>query len=575
MHRTRLGLVVAVLTLAGGCSGLAAAAPPSQPGADERLSENGTAGLWSKTPNPCLPAAEHRSAGEDASKQALASCTELTFKQPPRTARQWTTDDFQSLTAGGPATSVYPEHADRDASRFIKDAHATIFAVQPSTILHGDADGTTLYLAPDGDLRALVDYRVHVPADATAKNQTIEWTLLDHEIEAIRLTQDGDLRSRQDGQHTPTVAYELDGAGPSTLAVEAAITAELEQTITERVGNQTRTRSERLTDNITVSQEVDATVYNLTATVYQAAYPDGDAGVAIYQSQPWHGYQLTADEEASVRGVWRYYTARDTDWDTLVHGTETGTEVVAADARPVYTHAFPSEVGPRAEPIHDGPTIQAVWGRERDSPAPTVHDDVEIGIVDAPYERSYGLAVRTEAFDRDELVVQGIVHGTVAKLTDPDDGTHRAIRESELTTELLERTHHEVTVRIELRDAETGAPIALADAVEDRRRAPIGGSRREGYITIGDKRVTTNASGVGVVTLDQPGPYTAVYHPGSWRTHDPAYVGDRSSLSWHPLLTARGWVALLLRTVWAALPFAVALYAGMKLGSFLRASEVT
>ena len=578
MRRTLLGLMCAFITLASGFLSVAAADHPPHPGEDNSgLSENETAALWSKTPNECLTDAEYedRFGGERSSMHALANCTDITFKRPPETAETWTTYDFQSLSAGGSATSIYPEHADRADSTFIKDAHATIFAVQPSTIVHNDANETTLYLAPEGELRGFVDYRVRVPDDDSSGGQTVEWSLVDHEIEEVRITQDGESLSQQDGRHTPTLDYELDSAGTSTLTFAADIEVELKKEITEQVGDGTRTRYEYPTDSVTVSQEIEANVYNLTAFIHYAEYPDGDAGVAIYQTQPWHGYKLTSDEEATVRGVWRYYTARDTDWDHLVQSTASDEEVVHSDALPVYTRAFPSEVGPRAEPIRDGPDIQEVWGFESESPAATVHDNVEIGIVDEPYVRSYGLAVRYEEIDRDELVVQGIVRGESAEIIKPDGGTEREIRESELTTEIVEQSQSKVTIRIELRDAETGDPITLDDPFENNPRvAPIGDDRRDGYITIDDRRVETNASGVALVTIRQPGSYTAEYHPGSWRTHDPAYVSDRNNLSWHPLSTASGWSALLVRTFWVAIPFVVALYAGLKLGSFLRFPEV-
>jgi len=578
MHRALLGLTLVFITLAGGFLSVAAAEHPPHPGGDEsELSENETAALWSKTPNECLTEAEYedRYGGERSSMHALANCTDITFKEPPDTAETWTEYDFQSLAAGGSDTSIYPEHADREDSTFIKDAHATIFAVQPSTVVHRDSDDTSLYLAPDGALRGFVDYRVRVPEDESSGDRTVEWSLVAHEIEDVRVKQDGEVRSEQDGQHTSTFEYELEGAGTSTLTFEADIEVELEKKITEQVGNSTQTRYEYPTDSVTVSQDLDINVYNLTAYIYYAEYPDGDAGVAIYQTQPWHGYELTADEEAMVRGVWRYYTARDTDWDHLVQSTATDEEVVHSNALPVYTRAFPSEVGPRAEPIREGPDIQEVWGFESESPAATVHENVEIGILDEPYVRSYGLAVRYEQIDRDDLLVQGIVRGESADIIEPEDGTEREIRESELTTEIVDQTQNEATIRVELHDAETGEPITLEDPFDDDPRvAPIGAERRDGYITIADRRVETNASGVALVTIRQPGSYTAEYQPGSWRTHDPAYIGDRSSLSWHPLSTASGWFALLVNTFWVAIPFAVALYAGLKLGSFLRAPEV-
>ncbi|MDR5673556.1 hypothetical protein RH858_10440 [Halalkaliarchaeum sp. AArc-GB] len=577
MRRSTLGLALALTVLVGGLVSVASADHPPRPGSDDSgLSENETATLWSKAPNECLTDAEYeeRYGEERTSMHALGNCTDITFKEPPETAEHWTAYDFESLEAGDSETSVYPDNAELNDSVFIKDAHATIFAVQPSTMVHLDDEETSLYLAPDGELRGFVDYRVAVPDDESESNQSVEWSVVDHEVSEVRVKQDGDVIAEQDGQHTPLFDYELAGAGSSTLTFEAEIEVELEKEITEQVGNETRTRYEYPTDSVTVSQTLDVDVYNLTAYIYHAEYPDGDSGVAIHQTQPWHGYVLTEDGDATVRGVWRYYTARDTDWDYLVHSNRTDEEVVHSDALPVYTRAFPSEVGPRAEPIRDGPEIREVWGFESESPAPTVHENVEIGIVDEPYVRSYGLAVRYDEIDRDHLEVQGIVRGESADIIEPDGGTEREIRESNLTVETVEENETEATLRIELRDAETGTPIALENPFEDHPRvAPIGHEQRSGYITIGDQRVETNASGVAIVTIRTPGSYTAEYHPGSWRTHDPAYVGDRASVGWHPLSTISGWLTLIVDVVRFSIPFVVALYAGLKLGSFLRIPE--
>ncbi|WP_228442295.1 hypothetical protein [Natrarchaeobaculum sulfurireducens] len=553
--------------------GLVSADHPPRPGTDDTdLDENETATLWSKEPNECLSDEEYYDRyGENRTDlHALGNCTDITFAEPPDTAETWTAYDFESLEPGDSDTSVYPESAETEDSLGIADAHATVFAVQPSTIVHKDENETPLYVAPEGEFRGFVDYRVRVPDDDVDGNRTIEWSLLEHDLDEVRLKQDGDVIAAQDGQHTPMFEYTLDGSGSSTLTVEADIEVRLEREVTERVGNRTVTRTELETDTLTVSSDLDVEIYDLTATVYHAEYPDGDAGVAIYQSQPWHGYALTKDDEARVRGVWRYYTARDTDWDSLVHASATDREVVDAAALPVYVRAFPSETGPRADPIRDGPAIEETWGAESASPNTTVHENVDVDIVDEPYTRSYGLAIRHDTVDPDYLEVQGIVRGTTAELVEPDDGTERDIYESELSVEVREQNESAATLEIELRDAESGDPIMLEQPFEDDPRfAPIGVETRDGYITIADKRVETDESGRATVTLTQPGIHTAEYHPGSWRTHDPAYVGDTASVSWHPLTTANGWFTLVVDVLWLSIPFVVALYAGLKLGSFL------
>jgi len=62
------------------------------------------------------------------------------------------------------------------------------------------------------------------------------------------------------------------------------------------------------------NRETSRTQLTLRSTTfrvpYYAEYPNGDSGVAIFQSRPWQGYTLTEEDDARVRGVWRFYTAR-------------------------------------------------------------------------------------------------------------------------------------------------------------------------------------------------------------------------------------------------------------------------
>ncbi|WP_238386993.1 hypothetical protein [Natrialba swarupiae] len=565
-------LTVSVLLCLGGVilsAGVVSADQPSPPETEtDEPDDNETATLWSKSPNECPSDeeyyeqfGEHRSALE-----GLSDCTDISFAEPPETASIWTQSDFESLSPGSASTAVYPDHATTADGRWISDAHATVFAIQPATIVHQDSDETPLYVAPQGDLYGFIDYRVDVPEGESTDTRTVSWSLVEHEISDTRVKQDETLIHNTSDEHTPQLEYELNGSGSTTLTLEADIEVELERTVTRQNGSTTDT----LTENLTVSDQHELEIYNLTASIYHAAYPDGDNGVAIYQSQPWHGYELTEDGDAVVRGVWRYYTARDTNWDTLIQASTTESERQNSTAVPVYVRAFPSETGPRADPIRDGPDIEEVWGSDSSSPNQTIHEHVEVDVVDEPYVRSYGVAVRHDDIDRDHLEVQGIVRGETAELVEPANGSERQIRASNLSVEILEQNESAATIAIELRDAETGTPIELQNRFEDHRRfAPIGTQVRDGYISVGETRVETNSSGIATVTLTQPGAYSVAYHPGTWRTHDPAYVGDVERVSWHPLATANGWFSLLVQVFWLSLPFVAVLYAGLKLGSFL------
>ncbi|ELZ28639.1 hypothetical protein C474_14124 [Halogeometricum pallidum JCM 14848] len=454
---------------------------------------------------------------------------------------------------------------------FIEDAHATVFAVQPSTRGHLESGETPLYIAPNGTMRGFVDYRVRVPNGSSSGNRTVEWSLTNHEIEEVRLQKDGETIARTDGSHTPAIDYQIDDDWSATLTLEAEIHVRLKKTIRTNVGNSTDVDVVYREETRNVSDSIDVEIYDLSAYPYYAEYPNGDAGVAIFQSRPWQGYTLTDEGNASVRGVWRFYTARNTNWDTLVRSNRTDSAEVESDAIPVYVHAYPSRIGPRAEPVRDGPEIIDTWGTERPSPQGTIGENVNIEVVNQSYETTYGVAVRAENVDREALHVAGIVRGVNASIVEPDAGSDRQLRRSNLTVEVLQQNQSQATLRIELRDNQTGAPIVLNDSA---RRYPIGGRPRDGYITIANREVETNVSGVAVVTITEPGIYTARYHPGSWLGHNPAYVSDTATARWHPLGTIDGWFAFIFEVGWQFIPFFVMFYAGRRLLRMLGPEDI-
>jgi len=141
----------------------------------------------------------------------------------------------------------------------------------------------------------------------------------------------------------------------------------------------------------------------------------------------------------------------------------------------------------------------------------------------------------------------------------------RGVHESELALEVVSQNGTGATLLLELTDAETGDPIAL-DRTDGPRYAPLLDEQRSGYVTVADRRVETNTSGMATVRVNDPGLYTARYHPGSWLSNVPAYVSDSASARWHPLTTIEGWVSLIVTVLQWLLPFGVAWYAGRQLG---------
>jgi hypothetical protein len=411
-------------------------------------------------------------------------------------------------------------------------------------------------------MRGFVDYRVRVPEDSSSADRSVEWALTNHEIEGVRLQQNGEIIAKSDGSHTPAIDYQIDDNQTGTLVLEAQIHVRLKKTIRTNVVDGTDIDVVYREETQNVSDSIDVEVYDLSAYPYYAEYPNGDSGVAIFQSRPWQGYTLTNNNDARVRGVWRFYTARDTNWDELVRSKRTDSTAVESDAIPVFVHAYPSRIGPRAEPVRDGPEIVDTWGTDRSSPVGTIGENVNVEIVNQSYTTTYGVAVRAESVNQDALQVAGIVRGVNASIAEPTAGSERNLRRSNLTAEVLQQNQSQATVRVELRDNETGAPIILDDS---SRWYPIGGTTRNGYITIAGQQVETNASGVAIVTVDDPGIYTARYHPGSWLGHNPAYVSDTATARWHPLGTIDGWFAFFFETFWQFIPFFVTFYAGHRL----------
>jgi len=574
-YRT-ISVCIAGLLVTSLVTGIAAADPPRPGTEDNGLTENESATLWSRDADTYITQEEYQARyGESRTAvQQAANGTDITFKRPPATAATWTRNDFADLTAGGPTTAIHPPHADLENGRFIADAHATIFAVHPATRGHLDANRTPLYVAPNGTVRGLVDYRIRMPNGSPGTTDpggtTSNWSIVDHNVDEVRLRTDRNVIAETAGSQTPTVDYDLEDEWRAPLTLEAEISVRVKQTTRADNGSGEATTVTYHTESLTVSDSITVAVYDPAAHVSYADYPNGDTGVAIFQSRPWQGYTVTDDGDARVRGIWRFYTARDTNWDTLVYSSRTGTTTVESDAIPVYVHAYPSRIGPRVEPVRGGPELTDTWGTTRSAPPDSIGENVTVDVVTRSYTPTDGVAVRAAEVDREALHVAGLVRGVNASIIEPDASDERQLRRSTLSTELSQQNRSHATLRIELQENQTGAPIVL----DEGSRSSDDGYAGSGYITVGDRRVETNASGVATVTLDEPGIYTARYQPGSWLGHDPAYLGDSTTTRWHPLGTIEGWFSLLIELGWQLLPFAVMFYAGKHLLRLLGPEDV-
>ncbi|TKX58581.1 hypothetical protein EXE44_06970 [Halorubrum sp. SS7] len=540
--RLCLGLLIGVALVA---SGQAAAQPPSPPPANE------TRTVDARDVDPCLSPGEYNATyGHTPSPtQQVATCTDLTYAAPPAHAATMTAGSFAALTPGNATTSVFPPGANRTTRGLIADAHATLYAVHPATRVHLTPTESRQYIAPTGTVRALIDYRVRAP--------TGNRSVVGHEVQAVRVSIGGEQVGTATDTQTPVITYSTTAAREQPLTV----TAEIAVTVGGNTSNST-------TQTVTVSDTRTVWIYRLRPEAYTATYPDGDTGLAVYQGAPWHGVTLTRDERQRVRGVWRYYTARATVWDRLVVSRAAGTMRRATPGQPLNVVAFPAQIGPRAEPVRGGPTLTAVWGVDRASPAPQLHPNVSVGLVRGSYTRSFGVALRNASVAPEQVRVHGIVRGMSAPLQSVTP-TERAIRRPNLTVERVATSASAATIRITLRDSQTGEPIPLDGASP----SPIEDDGPAGMLRLNGESVDLNASGMTTVTVAEPELYTVEFVPASWRTTSPAYVAASESVRWHPLGTVGGWLQLVETLLWGAIPLLAAWIAGRQLGKLLSADS--
>ncbi|TKX87209.1 hypothetical protein EXE43_04430 [Halorubrum sp. SS5] len=533
-----VSLLIGVALLA---SGHAAAQQVASPPANE------TRTVDARDPDPCLSPAQYNATyGHTPSPtQQVATCTDLTYAAPPAHAAKLTAASFAVLAPGNATTSVYPPDANRTTRGLIADAHATLYAVHPATRVHLTPTESRQYVAPNGTVRALVDYRLRAPAG----NRSI----VTHEVRAVRVSIGDEQVGTATDTQTPVINYTTTAAREQPLTV----TAEIAVTVGNATSNQT-------THTVTVSDTRAVWIYRLRPEAYTATYPGGDTGLAVYQGAPWHGVTLTTDGSQRVRGVWRYYTARATAWDRLVVGRAAGTTRQPSPGQPLGVVAFPSQIGPRAEPVRDGPTLTAVWGVERPPPAAQLHPNVSVGVVRGAYTRSFGVAFRNASVDPDQVRVHGVVRGMSAPLQAVTP-TERPIRHPNLTVETVSTSASAATLRITLRDPRTGDPIPLNGPPP----SPIGDNGPAGTLRLNDEPVALNYTGATTVTVTEPGLYTVDFEPASWRTTSPAYVAASDSVRWHPLSTVAGWIRLFETLIWGGIPLLAAWIAGRRLGRLL------
>lgn len=508
--------------------------PETEP--DHGIDNETFATLWSGDVDVTDPEAFREATVGQSPLVALAAGTDIPLDEPPAAVAQWNNGDLEKFPRTGLTESVFPVGAPRENGTYLKDVTVSIFAVQPSTLALTNPNTTTLLVPLDGTVLGTTDYRVLVPENTDTGAYRETWTLRESSIVETRLLADGKRQSGAFGDATPVLLYSnLSTASTRvTLTLEAEIVTELTVLREERVErcqsvvtNETTGQTERrcrtlwlseredIQETVTVRDSIEVRPYTLSVLGQRTRYPDGDIGLSLRYDDLWLGYETTSGE---VNGVWRFYSARDPAWDTLVTSSESGATTQHSPLHPLRVHAYPFEPGPTTT----GASVRLLGTDGVRLAAPDLPEHVHLDTPPEVYETSFEVTTRvvSEPDETDWPVVRarGLVRGVSVA---PDDIEYSEVdlHQSNLTLSVLNVTAETATVGISLRDAETGRPIDTKRRIE--------------AVWLGSKQLTTGADGTATVTIPRPaGGLTARYEPRSWwrMQGEPAYLADSETV---------------------------------------------
>jgi hypothetical protein len=439
------------------------------------------------------------------------------LSRPPAYADTWSQNSHQTLTAALTAAdvrshrfAVVPRGAETSDGQYLKDAHATIHALGPQTVIHGDR-GTQRYIAPEGSVRGLVDYRVEKPEDYTQRfgrdtgivRQTYEYEVLNHGIRSVSLNTDNGGSETEPG---PFPAFDYTyarGESPGQFTLRATVRASIKTTVTtvrkvEQRGdfdddNETETRTvRRVSTTETVSSETLTVDDSRNVEVYRlggvsATYvplPENPArnrpprtALAIGSRTPWAGYSVPHERPYQREAVtdrvttrWRFYTTADRDWTRLGFRAEGESVRVRSPprTRPVVVHAVrvPNTLTAAPGAGDGGPRAVRALGRQRGA-SQGVNENVQVA---NRLERTYSVE-KTIARHQDTVGpsennpvrVYGVVAG-VNRTIRVGEMDRREVSQPELSVEEVESEGRTTTLRVTLTD--DGDPLALRESRE-------------------------------------------------------------------------------------------------------------
>lgn len=530
---------------------------------------------------------------------AIGQETDITYTSPPDDYHRWNENEISNFSVGERDTSRYPEGADTVDGRWIRDAHITKFWHKPSTTVHLSKGQTVQYASNEGVVYGAVDYRVPGPpddndgSDGVKKERSysgdkIESVCLVYGLETSQIKSKDDpcsdnqfvLNEETDDLSHPSIEFKDEGTGNRTYHLVAKVTTEVEVVtkVEEEYEDCTTTRHSNgsidtdcvpktrwvVDDTTTVQDEVivadawDVRLYDNTS--FTVATTDRDNSTVIHarsQGQPWAG--LTVDGVQYTTN-WRFYTRRDTGWDSVTEASNTGsTTSTEYQTVPVKTYAFPSSRGmtrlsdPGVDKVYHKETK---YGENRSSPIGSLHENVNFTIAannttaaTPSYQQVRTIQVASEKGENSSIEMAGIVHGESRDSSTFGTALSAESVETDLSASVVEANETHVALNITLTTVD-GNPIDL----QSRRGAgkiilPTGQEiRTDGDGTV---KVVFNGSNAGLVRFE----------PGTWYGRDTAYESSMDRYAdVSTFTTVDGFLALILSFVSIFGPVLGALY---------------
>ena len=437
-------------------AGNAPAGPPAS-GPDHGVDDPLFSQLWSDdTDDPDATLSFGNVTTEDEFLAILATSTDIPFDEPPAAVAQWNAGDHREFPTRGTNWSVAPTGTPRRNKGPIRDATVRIFAIDPSTLVH-DSTGTALTTAPDGTVRAVVDYRLQLRADDTEGPRRVRYWVDSDDIDEVTLSVDGSPHRTVSGSHRPVLAYS-GLAGSSRLSVSATVSATV-ATLERHCGKYDHVNETCLTywnatlttdeTTLTVTDSIDVTVETLaTPTVVRATFDDGSQALYVKPNAPWSA--LSAGS-AHVRSTWWVYTAGDDDWRTLEARTQNTslTDYDDSPARPLQAHAvrmYDASV--------TGGNFTRIWTRSVGSPA--LPPEIDLSVEPTSTEVD-AVGVRLPAGEPPvtTVTVTGLVRGSEQDAT---VGRYVRVKAVSLDADIDHQSNGTALVTVRLRDSD-GAPV--------------------------------------------------------------------------------------------------------------------